>query len=82
MLIERKKKCKPTTNKTRKTSCEDCDRMKILPKKISIIVENNRLMVGARNNETIGSRREKLAVGETRRANCAKIWEMSCVEQQ
>lgn len=39
-------------------------------------------MVGARNNETIGSIREKLVVGETRRANCAKIWEMSCVEQQ
>ena len=39
-------------------------------------------MVGAKNNQTIESGRKKLAVGETRCANCAKIWEMSCVEQQ
>ena len=39
-------------------------------------------MVGARNNETVGFGRENLAVGETRCANCVKIWDMSCVEQQ
>ena len=63
-------------------SYADRDRLKILLENISTIVENYRLMAGARNNETIGAGKEKSAAGGTESADCAKTEMISCTERQ
>ena len=79
---DRKKGNVGQQQKTRKMSYADRDRLKILLENISTIVENCRLMAGARNNDTIGAEKEKSATGIIECADYAKIGVISCTERQ